>query len=81
MILRWLQLPLLLLVSLLFLHSTWTIFLLYGLYILKSFQRSWLHFYLLNLQCLLTDMFLLHYHKLCRLLLRFGSVRFHFLIP
>lgn len=38
MILMWFQLVLLVLVSLLFLHSACTVFLLYGLYILKSLQ-------------------------------------------
>ena len=53
------------LVSLLSIHSTYTAFILQGLYILKSFRLpSSSHFYLRELQHLLACMFLFHYHGL-----------------
>jgi hypothetical protein len=65
MILRWFQLPLLLLVSLLLSHSTCTEFLLWGLYILKSSQfLTWSYFCVQELQHLLTRMFLFYQHGL-----------------
>jgi len=62
------QLPLLLLVSRLFLYSTRVAFILYCLYIWQSSRfLAWWHFYLLKLQCILTDIFLLFYRELwCR---------------
>ena len=70
--LKWFQLPLLLLVSLLLSHFTCAEFLLWGLYILKSTQLlSWSHFCLQELQRLLTCIFLVYYHiMLSSLLLR-----------
>ena len=50
----------------LFLLATLAIFLLCSLAILTSFQLlSTSHLYALKWQCLLTNMFLFHYHELC----------------
>jgi len=65
-ILKWIQLPLLLPVSLLLSHSTCAEFLSWGLYILKSPQLlSLSHFCLQKLQRLVKCMFLFYYHRLC----------------
>ena len=45
MIWKWSQLLQLLLVSLLLLHSTWAVFLLWGLYILKSYYYYYYYYY------------------------------------
>ena len=66
MILRWLQLPLLLLYHFRFLHSTFAVFLLWDLHILESSRfLSWSHSRLMKLRHLLAYGFLLHYHWLC----------------
>ena len=53
------------LVTLLSIHPTYTAFILQRLYILKSFRLpSSSHLYLQELQHLLTNMFLFHYHGL-----------------
>ena len=63
MIFIWFQLAPLFLVSLLFLHHTCALVLLWGLGILKSLRfLSSSHFCLLKSQCLLTDIFTFHYH-------------------
>jgi hypothetical protein len=63
-ILKWFQLPLLLLASFLLSHSTCTEFLLRVFHILKSQLLSWLHFCLQELQHLLQCIFLFYYHRL-----------------
>jgi len=64
-IFTWFQSLLLLLLSLLFSHSTCAVFLLWGLYILKFYHLlSWLHFCHQELQCLLTGIVLFICHRL-----------------
>ena len=61
---RWFQLPLLLLVSLLVVHSTYTVFLFQGLYILESSQLlSWSHLLLLYILSPLCRVFTIIYLK------------------
>jgi hypothetical protein len=84
MIFRCFQLPLLLLASRLFLHSTRAAFILYCLYTWESSRfLAWWHFYLLKLQCILTDIsfFIIANYDVVRLIVGDGAVSFHLLIP
>jgi len=84
MILRLFQFPLLLLVSLSFLHSSCAIILLQGLYILKFSQLlSLSQFYLLKLPTSIdthVPLFIMTEYGV-RLIVRVGSVGLNFLIP
>jgi hypothetical protein len=64
-ILRWFQLPQLLLVPLLLLHSTHVVFLLQGLHTLKSFQLLLDHIYITLLLLLLLLLLLCLLPPLC----------------